>query len=98
MSHNLKIRASKNLKCHKDGQTCQENQNGKTCVTMFLMNHQNNQPTKKVQWVEILSDSCHQFHESFLQSPLYESFVQQPIPNLSFVQFRNIFNQHQNSE
>ena len=54
VGHNLKIRALKNLKCHKNGQTCQENQNGKICVTMFLMNHQNNQPTKKVQWGEIL--------------------------------------------
>ena len=57
------------MKCQKNGQTCQENQNGKICVTMFLMNHQNNQPPKKVQWVEILSGGAFLslFHESFLQ-------------------------------
>ena len=69
VSHNLKILALKNMKCQKNGQTCQENQNGKICVTMFLMNHQNNQPPKKVQWVEIFSDGAFLslFHKSFFQ-------------------------------
>ena len=76
VSHNLKILALQNLKCHKNGQTCQENQNGKICVTMFLMNHQNNQQTKKVQWFEILSDGAFlSLITSIVLSPLHESFV-----------------------
>ena len=81
VSHNLKILALKNMKCQKNGQTCQENQNGKICVTMFLMNHQNNQPPKKVQWVEIFSDGpftivfISRKFSSILLSQLHESFV-----------------------